>query len=240
MDNQINDAEYNARLWAKSHPEFIRPGADILKVKKVKPMDNTVAQTIKTPTGIPKRFICKYCDKTFAYKTVYQKHLTRCTVQLNNDTIKPVVKDNATPVQPADMAKQAFREWQQRSFEYAKSHPFSSLEDAREAIGKLQPTVSEDLLKAIAEDTAKPYKPQTGAPWPGPRPKDAMDICADAYRSVTGLDTQTYGTPAHITEPPKSFAMSRIYDILAALILLAILICGIIYAALGIKLLVGL
>ena len=141
MENLLNDPEYKARLWAKSHPEFIRPGADILKVKKVKPMDKTVAQTIKTPTGMPKRFICKYCDKTFAYKAVYQRHLTRCTVQLNNDTIKPAV--------------------------------------------------SEDLLRAIAEDTAKPYKPQTGAPWPGTfninRHPDPIDYLIMAILSAVAL-----------------------------------------------------
>lgn len=46
----------------------------------------------------------------------------------------------------------------------------------------------------------------------------------------------TVGQPA----PVKSFATNRLYDYLLAGILLAILLCGIIYAMLGVKLLVGL
>jgi len=46
----------------------------------------------------------------------------------------------------------------------------------------------------------------------------------------------TVGQPA----PVKSFATNRLYDYLLAGILLAILFCGVIYAALGIKLLFGL
>ena len=38
----------------------------------------------------------------------------------------------------------------------------------------------------------------------------------------------------------KPFPVNRLYDYLLALILLAILICGIIYAAVGIKILFGL
>jgi hypothetical protein len=54
------------------------------------------------PIAMTKRYVCAYCKKEFAYKGAYQKHLTRCTVQLNNNTIKPLVKDNATKVQPPE------------------------------------------------------------------------------------------------------------------------------------------
>jgi hypothetical protein len=174
MENLLNDPEYKARLWAKNHPDFIRPDSDLLKEKKVKPMDETVAQTIpvKMPTGIPKRFICKYCNKTFAYKTVYQGHLTRCKVLIKEDTIKPIVKEDATKLQPVVCS----------------------------------PTVAEVV---------------------------------NAYAPTT----QTFGTPANIMAPlppvPATFSVSRLYDYLVALILLAILLCGVIYAALGIKMLFG-
>jgi len=197
------DQEAKARLWAKNHPEFIRPDSDLLKVKKVKPMSVS-----KVPT---KKFTCKYCAKEFAYKAVHQKHLTSCTAQIKEDTIKPISKPTATLPQPA---------------------------------------VSEDLLRAIAEDTKKPYRPQTGAPWPGLRPKaetttPAPTMPATPWMQSTGYvpTTQTFGTPANIVAPlppvPATFSVSRLYDYLAGLILLAILICGIIYAALGIKLLFG-
>ena len=166
-------------------------------------MDKTVAQTIKTPTGMPKRFTCKYCDKTFAYKAVYHRHLTRCTVQLNNDTIKPISKPTATPAQPA---------------------------------------VSEDLLRAIAEDTKKPYRPQTGAPWPGPKAETTMP--AAPWMLSTGYvplpAPPATGSPtAPAPQPTVSRKVDAVYYLLVG-ILSAVALCLMVAAALGIKLLVGL
>jgi len=193
MENLLNDPEYKARLWAKNHPEFIRPDSDLLKVKKVKPMSVS-----KVPT---KKFTCKYCAKEFAYKAVHQKHLTSCTAQIKEDTIKPISKPTATLPQPA---------------------------------------VSEDLLRAIAEDTKKPYRPQTGAPWPGPKAETTMPTAP--WMQSTGYvpTSQTYGTPAHITPPQPTYSRkAQIVTYLVMAILSAVALCLMVAAALGIKLLVG-
>ena len=176
MDNQINDAEYNARLWAKSHPEFIRPGADILKVKKVKPMDERTAQVIRDELNATRRYICSYCKKEFIYKAVFKRHQTKCIA----DTVsKPLSKPTATLTQPA---------------------------------------VSEDLLKAIVEDTAKPYEP-----------KAATATVNSGYIKATVTPQQpTYSRKAQIVT----------YLIMA--ILSAVALCLMVAAALGIKMLVGL
>lgn len=70
----------------------------------------------------------------------------------------------------------------------------------------------------------------------------SIPVCP-AGRSITSVEITD--TPAAIPPPPSAaparqpFAVSRLYDYLLAGILLSILICGIIYAALGIKLLFG-
>jgi hypothetical protein len=79
------DPEAIARDWAKRHPEFIRPDADILKEVK----------TMKEVTT--KRYICQYCNKTFSYRLVWLKHKNK---HVKMDTIKPIVKEDATPLQP--------------------------------------------------------------------------------------------------------------------------------------------
>ena len=240
MNKLPNDPETIAREWAQRHPGFIRDDSDLMKhLKKVK-MKTDGVTPVTEHVALPKRFTCKYCAKEFIYKAIYQKHLTCCTVQLNNDTIKPAVKATATKTQPSDMefidnrpidykaiddmaAKKAFHEWQQRSLEYAKSHPFSSLEDAHDAISKLQPP------------EARP-KPITTTPAPE---------SPNAYAPTTKADgfIQTYGTPAKITPPaPVPPAVSHKVDavyylIMAILSMLAL--CLTIAAALGIKLLVG-
>jgi len=195
------DQEAKARLWAKNHPEFIRPDSDLLKVKKVKPMSVS-----KVPT---KKFTCKYCAKEFAYKAVHQKHLTSCTAQIKEDTIKPISKPTATLPQPA---------------------------------------VSEDLLRAIAEDTAKkPYKPQTGAPWPGPKAETttpAPTMPAAPWMLSTGYvplpAPPATGSPtAPAPQPTVSRKVDAVYYLLVG-ILSAVALCLMVAAALGIKLLVGL
>jgi len=63
-----------------------------------------------------------------------------------------------------------------------------------------------------------------------------MEIC-----SHRGLSPRQILIKANMkNEGKRSFNMSRLYDYLVALILISILLCGIIYAALGIKLLFGL
>ena len=175
MDN-TPDPEAIAREWARRHPEFMKP----VKEKKVVKMEATPKIIAMT-----KRYICQYCKKEFAYKEVYQKHLTRCTVQLNNDTIKPAVKENATILQPPE---------------------------------------------------ARP-KPITTTPAPE---------VPNAYAPTTKADgfIQTYGTPAKITPPAPvppavSHKVDAVYYLIMA-ILSTLLLCGLIAAALGIKLLVGL
>jgi hypothetical protein len=175
------DQEAIAKEWAKRHPGFIREDSDLLKNKAVK---------IMKPIAMTKRYICAYCKKEFAYKVAYQKHLTRCTVQLNNDTIKPLVKDNATKVQPSEFI------------------------DGRPIDGK-----------AIDDMAAK-----MSVPLEDP----------NAYAPSTAYDyTQTFGTPAKITAPAVSRKVDAVYYLLVA-ILSTILLCGLISAALGIKLLAGL
>jgi hypothetical protein len=191
------DQEAIAKEWAKRHPGFIREDSDLLKKKEI------VIMKPKT-TVMTKRYVCAYCKKEFAYKGAYRKHLTSCTAKIGKDSIEPVVKDNATKLQP-----------------------------------------SENLLKAISEDTAKPYEPQIGAPWPGsPRPKAATTTPApeapNAYAPSTAYNyAQTFGTPAKITAPAVSRKVDAVYYLLVA-ILSTILLCGLIAAAMGIKLLAGL
>ena len=50
-------------------------------------------------------------------------------------------------------------------------------------------------------------------------------------------NSETVSNTGATPQAPKSFATNRIYDYLLAGILLSILLCGVIYAALGIKLL---
>ena len=201
MENLLNDPEYKARLWAKNHPEFIRPDSDLLKVKKVKPMSVS-----KVPT---KKFTCKYCAKEFAYKAVHQKHLTSCTAQIKEDTIKPISKPTATLPQPA---------------------------------------VSEDLLRAIAEDTKKPYRPQTGAPWPGLRPKAETTTPAPTMPAAPWMLSTGYvplpappatGSPTTAApHPTVSRKVDAVYYLLVGILSLLAL-CLMVAAALGIKLLVA-
>ena len=193
--------------------------------------------------ALPKRFTCKYCAKEFIYKAIYQKHLTCCTVQLNNDTIKPAVKATATKTQPSDMefidnrpidykaiddmaAKKAFHEWQQRSLEYAKSHPFSSLEDAHDAISKLQPP----------EARPKPIT-TTPAPWRGD-PDDPKVFANRPSSTRPATPPPPAPTDARWSTDINQHPDPVYYLIMAILSML--LLCGLIAAALGIKLLVGL
>ena len=92
MDN-TPDPEAIAREWAKRHPEFMKP----IKEKKVVKMEDQKRYTASRVST--KRYICPYCKKEFVYKNVYQKHQTRCTAGIAQDTIKPAVKETATKIE---------------------------------------------------------------------------------------------------------------------------------------------
>ena len=178
MDN-TPDPEAIAREWARRHPEFMKP----VKEKKVVKMDDQKRYTASRVST--KRYICPYCKKEFVYKNVYQKHQTRCTAGIAQDTIKPAVKEDATILQPPE---------------------------------------------------ARP-KPITTTPAPE---------VPNAYAPTTKADgfIQTYGTPAKIMPPAPvppavSHKVDAVYYLIMA-ILSTLLLCGLIAAALGIKLLVGL
>ena len=113
-----------------------------------------------------------------------------------------------------------------------------------------QPAVSEDLLKVIAEDMAKPYESQTGAPWPGPRPKAETHTPAPTVqidvkaKDIADMMAKLPAPPAtgspttSAPHPTVSRKVDAVYYLLVGILSLLAL-CLMVAAALGIKMLVG-
>ena len=197
------DQEAKAREWALRHMEFFRPDSDLLKQpkkvktmpaikdepEKINPMEEAIAAT--------KRYFCGFCPREFELERSMITHQSRCKQNPN--------------------AKHWDRGTPRKKRGAPKGNKNASKPIMKPDATKLQPAVSEDLLKAIAEDNAKPYEP-----------KAATATVKSGYIQAT------------VTPPvPQHSATDPIYYLIMAILSLVAL-CLMVAAALGIKLLVGL
>jgi hypothetical protein len=191
--------------------------------------DHAKAETKNILTAEESRYIagrCLKCSKDFKYKKALRRHEKQCIRTASKEEIE------------------GSREWAKRSFEYAKAHASDTPEELRKNIDKAFKAVKKKRGAQPGNQHARKYAEKVLL-----TAKDQTSIYKmPAQRDIDSETVSNTGATPQAPQPPtddrwstdiRSFATNRLYDYLLAGILTMILLCGIIYAVVGIKLLFG-